>query len=206
MTRITNLLALPSKRLLVLLALVALVVAGCAGQGAPADTEEATPEPTAEPTPSPTEEPTDEASSDDGGSGTALADLIPDEVNGLERTDIPGMESMIAAALAGQGLDAGEAEFVFASYGSGDDAVIINAFRVPGMSQASLETLARAMSGVQSESEVSAETTTVAGKDVLRMTGPETPGAVYLYLAEGAAFTIVSQSEDLAEQLLSELP
>ena len=62
------------------------------------------------------------------------------------------------------------------------------------------------MSGVQSESEVSAETTTVAGKDVLRMTGPETPGAVYLYLAEGAAFTIVSQSEDLAEQLLSELP
>jgi hypothetical protein len=197
------------KRISILMvALLALVVAACAGQQA-ASPSAAEPEPvvTAEPTPEPASEAPD-PTDDNGpsGDGTALADLIPDELNGVPRTDIPGMDAMIASALAAQGMDASGAEFVLATYGEGANTVTINAFRVPDLDQPSLEMLARAMSGVQSDGSVAAETVTVGGKTVLRMTGTGADGAAYLYFTNDAVFTVVGPSEDLAEQLLAELP
>ena len=202
------------KRISILLVLLAFGVAACGDQASSqTDAATATPSATAEPTEEPTTEPSDEpAASADTGNETALADLIPDELNGVARTDIPGMDQIIASALAQQGLDAEDAEFVFTSYGEGEDAVILTAFRIPQVSEPQMEMLARMMSGAGAQQGVEAETVDVAGKSVLRMTaqgaaaGQE--GVVYMYFAEGAAFTIVSPAADTAaaEALLAELP
>lgn len=198
------------KRISILIvALLALVVAACSSQqGASPTATEPEAVATAEPTPEPASEspdPTDDAngSTDDG---TALADLFPDELNGAPRNDIPGMDAMIASALAAQGMDASGAEFVLATYGEGADAITVNAFRIPEVDQTSLEMLARAMSGVQGDGTAAAETVTIGGKTVLRMTGTGADGAAYLYFTNDAVFTVVGPSEDLAEQLLAELP
>jgi hypothetical protein len=190
---------------ILLVALLALLVAACSTQQtAPTEEPTATVEATPEPTPEPTAEPTDD-DTDAPDDGTSLEDLIPDELNGFARTDVPGMESFIGPMLEQQGVDGEEVEYVLATYGTGDDAVTITAFRIPGMDQPSLEALARLMSGTQSEGG-SAEAVTVGGKSVLRMTADEADGAAYLYFADGAVFTVVGESEELAEQLLSELP
>ena len=192
---------------ILLVTLLALVVAACSNNQA-----SATPEPsestaaTQEATPEATESESAEPSEDASGDGTPLADLVPDELNGAPRTDVPGMDSILGPALAQQGLDPSDAEFVFATYGEGDTAVAVNAFRVAGMTQPSLETFARLMAGVDTQGG-SAETVTVGGKSVLRVASTDTTtGAAFLYFADGAMFTVVSQSEDLAAQLLAELP
>lgn len=197
------------KRISILLvALLALVVASCASQQASIPASESAAAPTAQPTPEPTEEPTETATpEDDGGStGGSLEDALPDELNGLARTDVPGMEAFLAPMLAQQGVDASDVEFVISTYGEGDNSITVNAFRIPGISEASMEALARAMSGVQGESGVTAEPVTVGGKSVLQMTGADVDGAAYLYFADGSVFTVVGPSTELAEQLLSELP
>ncbi len=198
------------KRISILLvALLALVVASCASQQASIPAAESEAAPTIQPTPEPTEEATEAATpgEDTGGStGGSLDDAIPDELNGLARTDIPGMEAFLAPMLAQQGLDASDVEFVISTYGEGDNSITVNAFRIPGIPEASMETLARAMSGVQGESGVEAESVTVGGKSVLQMTGAGVDGAAYLYFADGSVFTVVGPSTELAEQLLSELP
>jgi hypothetical protein len=196
------------KRISILLiALLALVVSACASdQGPSASSTE--PVATAEPTPEATDTPASEApeSSADTGSGTALADLLPDELNGMPRTEIPGLEALLGPMLAQSGVDAAAAEFTFASYGEGTEAVQVQAFRIPGMSEVQLEALARAMSGGAAGGEVSADTVTIGGKTVLQITGAGVPGGAYMYLTDGAVFTVVSESADLAEQLLAELP
>jgi hypothetical protein len=116
------------------------------------------------------------------------------------------MEAFLAPMLAQQGVDASEVEFVISTYGEGDNSITVNAFRIPGIPEASMEALARAMSGVQGDSGVSAESVTVGGKSVLQMSGADVDGAAYLYFADGSVFTIVGPSTELAEQLLSELP
>jgi len=194
---------------ILIVAVLALVVAGCSDQETASESA-AEPEPvaTAAPTPEPASE-TPEPTAETGGStdnGTALADLLPDELNGMSRNDIPGMDAMIGSALAGQGLDASGAEFVFATYGDGEDAITVNAFRIPDIDQPSLEMLARAMSGVAADGSVTAETVNVGGKEVLRMSGTGTDGAAYIYFTDDAVFTVVGPSEDLAAALLSELP
>jgi hypothetical protein len=198
------------KRISILLvALLALVVTSCASQQASTPASEAAATPTAEPTPEPTEEPSEAATpgEDPGGStGGTLEDALPDELNGLARTDVPGMEAFLAPMLAQQGVDASDVEFVISTYGEGDNSITVNAFRIPGIPEASMEALARAMSGVQGESGVTAEPVTVGGKSVLQMTGADVDGAAYLYFADGSVFTIVGPSTELAEQLLSELP
>ena len=197
------------KRISILLvALLALVVASCASQEASTPASESAAAPTAQPTPEPTEEATEAATpEEDGGStGGSLDDAIPDELNGLARTDVPGMEAFLAPMLAQQGVDASDVEFVISTYGEGDNSITVNAFRIPGIPEASMEALARAMSGVQGESGVSAESVTVGGKSVLQMTGADVDGAAYLYFADGSVFTVVGPSTELAEQLLSELP
>ena len=198
------------KRISILLvALLALVVTSCASQQASTPASEAAATPTAEPTPEPTEEPTEASTpgEDSGGStGGSLEDALPDELNGLARTDVPGMEAFLAPMLAQQGVDASEVEFLISTYGEGDNSISVNAFRIPGIPEASMEALARAMSGVQGEAGVEAESVTVGGKSVLQMTGEGVDGAAYLYFADGSVFTVVGPSTELAEQLLSELP
>lgn len=196
------------KRISILLvALLALVVAACSNNQASSSAEPtasavASQEATAEPSESQAAEPSEGSSGD----GTALADLIPDELNGVPRTDVPGMDAILAPALAQQGLDASDAEFVFATYGEGLDTVAVNAFRVAGMTQPSLEAFASAMAGVDTQGG-SAETVTVGGKSVLRVSSTDSEtGAAFLYFTDGAMFTVVSQSEELAAQLLAELP
>lgn len=200
------------KRISILLVLLMAFVAACgSGTASPSatDTDTETPDPMVDATDTP--EPTEAASAEPGSSGgTAfegdLADALPDELNGVARTDITGMDSMIASALGGQGLDASEAQWVFASYGDGADSVIVNAFAIPGMDNTSLDLFARSMAGVPGITGAEAEADTIGGKSVLRLTGGAQAGNVYIYVADGAVFSVISQNADLAEQLLGELP
>ena len=203
------------KRISILLVtLLALVVVACSSdEASPSPSERvATPEPTATPTAAPTASPeppasVDPASSDEAsGDSTALDDVLPDELNGMSRTEVPGLDAVFAPLLAQQGIDASEADFTFASYGEGTDAVYVNGLRIPGMSEVQLQMLARMMSGSETGGEIEAETATIGGKDVLRMGGTDVPGAAYLYFSDGAVFTVISESEDLAAELLEQLP
>lgn len=192
-------------------AILALVLAACGSEQAiESPTPAATPTevPTAEPTPSPTTSQAAEPTDDGSGSGLtgSLTDLLPDQIGGLERTEIPGMEEMIGPMLSQQGLDADEADFAWAVYGEGE--LIVTGFAVPGMPQGQLETFARLMSGMQVEGaeDLETETANVGGKEVLRMTVAGETQSVLMYIADGAVFTIVAESEDLAAELLAELP
>lgn len=208
------------KRPIVLLAAVlALVLAACGSdqpQTSPTPIPTPASTPTEEPTPEPTE--TDAAetpeATDDDGTGSAitgeLSDALPDEIGGLSRTEIPGMEDMIGPMLQAQGLDAEEADFAFASYGEGDaaESLIVTAIRMPGMDDTQLSALAQLMGSGQlgAGPEVDAEEVNVGGKDVLRISPPDAEESVYVYVAEDAFFSIISQSPELAEELLSQLP
>jgi hypothetical protein len=192
------------NRFFILLAMLVLVMAGCASQSG--SSPEATPDPTPSPTAEPTEEPTATEDPGDGGdTGGDLGDLIPDEVGGLTRTDIPGMEAMIGSALQSSGVNAEGAEYAFASFGDGTDALIVTALRIPGLDESALQSLAQAMAGANTVG-ADVETVSVGGKQVLQMSGEGAPGAAYLYFAEGAVFTVVGEDPDLAAQLLAELP
>ena len=117
---------------------------------------------------------------------------------------MPGLDQIIGPALQAQGIDATDVDFVFASYGEGTDALAVQAMRIPGMTEAQLQLFAQMMSGQQSEFDTA--TVTVGGKSVLQMSGAQVPAAAYIYFADGAMFTIVGESEDLAAQLLEALP
>ena len=196
------------KRISILLVLLMAFVAACgAEQSSPTATDTPEPDPTTEATAD--AEPSAEPSSEPGASGgTAfegdLADVIPDELNGVARTDIPGMDNMFAQIFAGQNIDASEAQFAFATYGEGTDAVTLVAMAIPGVNQATFELMSRSFSGVPGGGE--AETLTIDGKTVLSLSAGTQPGTLYMYFADGAAFTVTSQNEGLAEQLLGELP
>ncbi len=200
------------KRTSILLLLLAAFVAACGSeQTTPTATAEPDPTVAATASPEPSTGATPEPAETDAGDDTALEDMIPDELNGVARTDIPGMDTFLASALRAQGMDAEGAEFVFASYGAADTGVFLTAFRIPGINQLAMEQLARMLSGAGGQQGVEAEQVTVGGKSVLRMSVDASAGqagTVYMYFAEGAAFTIVSQSSDTAaaEQLLGELP
>jgi hypothetical protein len=201
------------KRIAILLVVLAFGVAACGDQASnQTDAAEATASPTVEATPEPTPDETDAAATDDGGSETALADLIPDDLNGVPGTTIPNMDQFMAGILSGQGIDADQIEFEFVTYGQDENAVVLTAFRIPGVTEAQMQLLARMMSGAEGAEGVEAEAVDVGGKSVLRMTasagaaGQE--GVVYMYFSGDAAFTIVSPSgdESAAEALLAELP
>jgi hypothetical protein len=196
------------KRISILLVLLMAFVAACGSeQSTPAATDTPEPDPTAEATDTP--EPTDDASSEPGASADTgfegdLADVIPDELNGVARTEIPGMEAMIAGMLAQQNLDASEAQFAFASYGEGTDAVVLTAIAMPDVPDAQLEMLARMLGGAGTGAD--GETLTIDGKEVLKVTASAQPGSVYLYFGDGAVFTVYAENQGLAEQLIGELP
>ena len=197
------------NRRLILAALLAMTLAACGTQEADEADPTATPEPAAEATAEPTAEPTDEAAAtdgDDGGETGSLDDLIPDDLNGVAGVPLPGMDQIFAGALQGQGLDAGDAEFAFVTYGEGADTVVLNAFRIPGIEQTALQQLAGLMSGADPTGEFEATTQEIAGKTVLSFSGGATQGTIYFYVADDVAFTVAGEDTGLVEQLLSELP
>lgn len=205
-----------------LVAVLALVLAACGSDQTDA-TATPIPTPAATPTEAPTPEPTEsepaetpDATDDDDGSGTGsvitgeLADALPDEVGGLTKQEVPGMEALIGPMLQQQGLNTDEADFAFVSYGDGDPAesLIVTAMRLPGVNEAQLEMLARMMSSNQAPGagEVDTEEVTIGGKDVLRVSPADAEQSVLIYLVDGAFFSLISPSEELAEDLLSQLP
>jgi hypothetical protein len=201
------------KRTSILLAAVlALVLAAC-GSDQTAESPSPTPEPTAtvEPTPVATPSPTEATETDDGGGSGATGDLaaaLPETVGGLERQEMPaGMEDIFASALAQQGIDAEEADFAWAMYGTAGELVAMG-FRMPGLNEAQLEQLAQMMSGMQVEGaeDLETETASIGGKEVLRTTTAGETQRVYMYISGDTFFTVVTESEDLAAELLSQLP
>ena len=200
------------------LPVLALVLAAC-GSDQTAQTATPSPSVTVEPTPAPTQpstaEPTTTGPTDDGGTGSGgstgeLADQLPDSVAGLERVELPpGMEQMFGSVLQQQGIDAEEADFVWAQWGDAGE-LMVTGLRAPGMGTADLEALARMLSMSQTggEVDIDAESTTVGGKSVLRMTPSAggTEATVYIYIADDAMFTVIAQAEDLAAELLGQLP
>ena len=194
----------------ILVALLAVFLAACGTQTAD-ETDTPTPEPTAAatseaPDATATEEPA--ASEDDGGATGSLDEMIPDELNGVAGIPIPGMDQILSGALEAQGLDAGEAEFAFVTYGDDENAVVLNAFRIPGVSEVAMQQLGRLMSGADPSGELEAETVEIGGKTVLSFSGAGAgqPGVVYFYVADDVAFTIAGQETSAVEQLLAELP
>lgn len=196
------------KRISILLVLLMAFVAACGEQSTSTTVGTPVPDPTTEDTEPP--EPTDEASSEPGASADTggfegdLADVIPDELNGVARTEIPGMDAMIASMFSQQNIDASQAQFAFASYGEGTDAVVLTAIAVPDVDDAQLEMLARMLGGAGTGAD--GETLTIDGKTVLKVTATAQPGSVYMYFGGGAAFTVYSENQGLAEQLIGELP
>jgi len=199
------------NRYLILVALLAIFLAAC-GTQTPDDADATlTPEPTAAPTteaPDDTDEPaaTDDDDGDDDGSTGSLDDIIPDSLNGVAGTPIQGLDSIIQGALTQQGLDAGDAEFAFVSYGTDENAVILQAFRIPGVDDEVMQQLAQLMSAGGAGGEVETETINVGGKEVLSFTGTGTDSIVYFFVSDGVAFTVAGEDAGMVEQLLSELP
>ena len=120
---------------------------------------------------------------------------------------IAGLDTILSGALQAQGLDADEAEFAFVTYGSDENAVILQAFRIPGVTEAAMQQLAQLMSaGAGGAGEFDAETLDIGGKTVLSFSGGGQENVVYFYIADDVAFTVAGQDEGSVEQLLSELP
>ena len=197
------------NRRFILAALMAMLLAACGTQTGGSEDADATLTPEAT-TAEATASPSDEAAASEGDNGGtvtgSLDDVIPDEVNGVAGTALPGMEQIFSAALQGQGLNAGEAEFAFVTYGDDADATALTAWRIPGMTEVQMETLARVMSGVDTGGEAEIETRDIGGKTVLSFTSPGTEGLVWFYIVDDVAFTVAGADESFAEQLLSELP
>jgi hypothetical protein len=197
------------NRRFILAALMAMLLAACGTQTGSSEDADATLTPeaaTAEATASPSDE---AAASEDDNGGTvtgSLDDIIPDEVNGVAGTALPGMEQIFSAALQGQGLNAGEAEFAFVTYGDDADATALTAWRIPGMTDVQMEMLARVMSGVDTGGEAEIETEDIGGKTVISFKAPGTDTVAFLYIADNTAFTIAGPDQGFAEQLLAELP
>lgn len=197
------------NRYLILVALLAIFLAACGTQTA--DEATLTPEPTpaaATDAPDDTDEPaaTDDGGDGDDGSTGSLDDMIPDDLNGVAGTSIAGMDQILSGALQAQGLDAGDAEFAFVTYGTDANAVVLNAFRIPGVTEVAMQQLAQLMSGADPTGEFEANTEEIGGKTVLSFSGEGQPGVVYFYVVDDVAFTVAGQDPSTVEQLLAELP
>jgi len=142
----------------------------------------------------------------DPGSDSDVASLLPDQVGGLSHgADINFADNAaFTGALAGSGVDAEDVEYLIRTWGAGE--VTVSAMRVPGMSEVQLQTIAQAMAGA-GQGSGSAETVDVGGKQVLRIASTDgADAAAYMYFAAGTWFTVISESEDLAAEVLSALP
>jgi hypothetical protein len=195
---------------LLLIVAVAMIATACGGgqttESTAASAPAATPQPTIEPTPEPEEPAESTATGGNEGSGTALVDLLPDDVGGQSRIDVDlANNPMFAQALASSGTDLSNVEYLISTYGTGEDTLVVTSMRIPEMGQPELEQMARLMTGVAS-AEGSADVVTVGGKSVLSITPTGSEEGGYMYFADGAAFIIVGTSDDQAAELLSQLP
>ncbi|CAN5514390.1 hypothetical protein BH23CHL10_BH23CHL10_14650 [soil metagenome] len=195
---------------LVLVTLLALAVAACSSdQASPSPSEPAaTVDPTPDPTPEPaSQEPTD--STDTGGlpgNDAALLDLLPDEIGGQSRTDVDlAANPMVAAALEAQNMDASEVEYSVSTYGTGENVFGVTAMRIPDMGETQLEQFATLMTGM-ADGQGSVETETIGGKEVLAITAADVDQRAYMYFTQGAVFILGGGSDELAAELLSQLP
>jgi hypothetical protein len=210
--------------LTVLLALAALLAA-CAG-------ETATPtlEPTPEPTPSPTEEATPEPTAEetDGtgalpsfelpNSAPELAALLPDEIAGEQafKLSMSGEEMMAAGGQAGVDpsfqafLDevGGDPSSISVAFAFGVTAQTngVFAFRVEGADEDALLAAFRAAQDAESDETIDWESASIAGKDVLVGTEPESGTTMYLYVAQDIIFVVTATDEATAAEILTDLP
>jgi hypothetical protein len=199
-----------------LLALLVLVVAGCAaGEGAssePSATVEATPEPTPEESEEPTDEP--EASLSEGAGD--LADVLPDEVGGLQveyqhtsGQDVIGAEGVNPEAQAffdRIGADPSDlsSAFGFAFDQENGTGVSIVAFRVDGADEGTLRT--EFLATMAESGDVVGEEQTVAGKTVQAFgADPASPDG-YVYVKDDTVFIIGGEPASIVEEALAALP
>jgi hypothetical protein len=194
---------------LLLIVALAMIATACGGaqttESAAASEPAATTQPTPEPTPEPEEPAESTGTGGDEGSGTALVDLLPDEVGGQSRTDVDlANNPMFAQALASSGTDLSDVEYLISTYGTGEETLVVTSMRIPEMGQPELEQMARLMTGAAS-ADGSADVVTVGGKSVLSITPAGSEEGGYMYFADGAAF-IIGTSDDQAAELLSQLP
>jgi hypothetical protein len=199
---------------LLAIGLLVVVLAACGSSAESASTAESeaeAPSVAATPEPPESEAPESEAAeaSDDegtGSSGTPLADLLPDSIGGQSRQDIDFSDNqMVAAILQQQGVEIGDIDILLATYGTDQQALGVTAVRVPDMPQANMEMLARLMAGMP-ETAGSTETAEIGGKTVIAISPEGVDQVGYLYFADGAAFVIAGGTDDLAAELLSQLP
>jgi hypothetical protein len=196
---------------LLLIIALAMVATACGGaqtaeSAGAASQAAATTQPTAEPTPEPEEPAESTGTGGNEGSGTALVDLLPDEIGGQSRTDVDlANNPMFAEALASSGTDLSDVEYLISTYGTGTETLVVTSMRIPEMGKPELEAMARMMTGVAS-ADGSADVVTVGGKSVISITPAGSDQGGYMYFADGAAFIIVGTSEDQAAELLTQLP
>lgn len=198
------------RKLILWGALLALVAA-CSSSPPAASTDAgaSTPVSTATPvTTTPEPEESEAPASAGTGSTSALFDLLPDQIGGMDHgEDVDfGNNPMFQSLLQQQGGEALEdIEYIIRTWGDGE--VTLSAMRIPSMPQPQLELIAKAMSGAV-PGQGSAEPVTLGGKTVLRIEPSDAAGtaAIYMYFAEGAAFSVVGASDDLVSEVFAALP
>jgi hypothetical protein len=207
------------KRITILLALLALVGAGCAsGQSVSEPTPTATASPT--PEPSPTEEEETEGSeaaipSFDLNGDPELAARFPDTVGGEPLTvqsfrgDVfmtGSTDPSFEAFLDSVGADLEDVSVAFGGLMSGDSLLSVGAFRVVGADEDELET--EFLAATEAEGDISGtERRSVGGKEVWTATDPtgEAPGSMFIYVKDDTVYFLTG-SEEQAAEILAALP
>jgi hypothetical protein len=210
------------KRIMILLALLLLVAAGCASQtGSSAEaSESATAEAT--PEPSPTEEASDEADASTGAipsfdlnGDPELAGRFPDTVGGQAlqvqsfRGDTfmasGGTDPSFDAFLDSVGAELEDVSVAFGGAMSGESMLSVGAFRVLGANEDQLETEFLAASQAEGDIEGLAETS-LGGKNVWTASDAAMPGAsMFIYVKDDTVYFLTGTEEQAAE-ILAALP
>lgn len=216
------------KRIMILLALLALVAAGCAEQAA-SPSESATESAPATSEASPSDEPSEEPSESEEASAGAipsvdlngdpeLAARFPDAVGGVDlevqsfRGDtfaqLGGSDPAFEAFLEAIDAELSDVSVAFGGAASSTEAssLSVGAFRVVGANEDDLEREFLAAS--QAEGDVSGmEEATIGGKDVWTAEDPsgETDASVVVYTKDDTVYFLTGSEEQIAE-ILEALP
>ncbi len=203
------------NRIAILIALLVLVVAGCAS-GDPAATDEAS-EPTAteEPTPEPTPEESDEPVASLAEGAGDLADVLPDEIAGIAiqyqhttGADVIGSEGMTPEALAFFDRVGAEASDLSSAFGFAIDpesgsVISIVAFRVAGADEGRLRT--EFLATMAEAGDTVSEEETVGGKTVQAF-GDTDSAQGYVYVKDDVVYIVGGEPISIAEEALAALP
>lgn len=215
------------KRITILLALLALVAAGCAEQAA-SPSESATESAPATSEASPSDEPSEEPSESEEASAGAipsvdlngdpeLAARFPDAVGGVDlevqsfRGDtfaqLGGSDPAFEAFLEAIDAELSDVSVAFGGAASSEDAALtVGAFRVVGANEDDLEREFLAAS--QAEGDIAGmEEATIGGKDVWTAQDPsgETGASVVVYTKDDTVYFLTGSEEQIAE-ILEALP